>query len=505
MSPSEVYSPNVEAVREKIYLSKIVIEFMVSNPEASYEDLLNRLETAVPPSGLNKMTEDTLLRHAQFVCDQAHNFDQAGDDDEDMLITAPCIRAVITLAGITLGKRRALRRGAQKPKVEKVPKWTKATTTPLVRNLFESFFPEQIEAGQDPAAARRTRCDVCDVCQKPDCGACRNCKDMVKFGGSGRSKQCCLERRCPNLVVAQAEDDDSEELVGIVLEDGTAKPKLARIRRHTHRLAWSGKPTVTEGKRTYYSSVMINEEEYFANDCVMVEPDDSQTPVFIARINHMWEDGKGKKHFHADWFCRGSDTVLGETADPLELFINNDCEDCLIDAIMKKVTVQYVEPPHNWKELGGIPEPESDYPIRDHDGTAYWYKMMYQAECGRFEDVPKDIHTKVRDPHHPHYTPLPLHTTTTTTTPPHCYTPPPLHTTTTTTHHHHHYHYTPPPPLHTTTTPTTTTTHHHHHDHHHHHHYYYNHHHHHHHYYHYTAPLLFLPVQPLCARDAQPL
>ena len=254
-----------------------------------------------------------------------------------MLITTPCIRDLIRLGGITLGKRRALRRVGPKLKVVKTPKWTKATTTPLVRNLFESFFPEQIDTDKEAGPTRRTRCGVCDACQKNDCGQCKHCKDMVKFGGSGRSKQCCIYRRCPNMVVAEADDDDNEELVGISLEDGTAKPKIHRIRRHTHHVAWSGEPTITEGKRTYYNCVLINDEEYFVNDCVMVEPDDPQTPVYIARINHMWEDGMGRKHFHADWFCRGTDTVLGETADPLELFIINDCEDTLIDAIMKKV------------------------------------------------------------------------------------------------------------------------------------------------------------------------
>lgn len=33
------------------------------------------------------------------------------------------------------------------------------------------------------------------VCQQPECGKCKACKDMVKFGGSGRSKQACQERR----------------------------------------------------------------------------------------------------------------------------------------------------------------------------------------------------------------------------------------------------------------------------------------------------------------------
>lgn len=33
------------------------------------------------------------------------------------------------------------------------------------------------------------------VCQSPDCGKCAACKDMIKFGGSGKSKQACKQRR----------------------------------------------------------------------------------------------------------------------------------------------------------------------------------------------------------------------------------------------------------------------------------------------------------------------
>ena len=34
------------------------------------------------------------------------------------------------------------------------------------------------------------------------------CKDMIKFGGTGRQKQACKERRCPNMAVKIAEEDD---------------------------------------------------------------------------------------------------------------------------------------------------------------------------------------------------------------------------------------------------------------------------------------------------------
>lgn len=67
--------------------------------------LLILLQTTVPPAGCSSFTEDSLLRHAQFVIDQVQSFDEAAEDDEDLLITTPCMRALIKLAGVTLGKR----------------------------------------------------------------------------------------------------------------------------------------------------------------------------------------------------------------------------------------------------------------------------------------------------------------------------------------------------------------------------------------------------------------
>ena len=38
-------------------------------------------------------------------CLQAESYDQYGDPDEDLLLTSPCMRDLISLAGVTLGKR----------------------------------------------------------------------------------------------------------------------------------------------------------------------------------------------------------------------------------------------------------------------------------------------------------------------------------------------------------------------------------------------------------------
>lgn len=46
MEPSEEYAPIFALMQEKIYMSKIVVEFLQKNPDATYEDLLNKIEVS---------------------------------------------------------------------------------------------------------------------------------------------------------------------------------------------------------------------------------------------------------------------------------------------------------------------------------------------------------------------------------------------------------------------------------------------------------------------------
>ena len=62
-------------------------------------------------------------------------------------------------------------------------------------NDAEESSPKELPVG----AIKKTAgsCGECAACLKAtDCGRCANCKDMIKFGGEGRKKQKCMERRC---------------------------------------------------------------------------------------------------------------------------------------------------------------------------------------------------------------------------------------------------------------------------------------------------------------------
>uniref|UniRef100_A0A8C3GW16 DNA (cytosine-5)-methyltransferase n=1 Tax=Corvus moneduloides TaxID=1196302 RepID=A0A8C3GW16_CORMO len=392
MEPSEEYAPTFALMQEKIYMSKIVVEFLQNNRHVSYEDLLNKIETTVPPAGLNfnRFTEDSLLRHAQFVVEQVESYDEAGDSDEPPVLITPCMRDLIKLAGVTLGKRRAVRRQAIRhpTRIDKDKGPTKATTTKLVYLIFDTFFSEQIEKDEREEdkenATKRRRCGVCEVCQQPECGKCKACQNMVKFGGSGRSKQACLQRRCPNLAVREADED--EEVDDNIPEMPSPKKMLQgrKKKQNKSRISWVGEPIKSDGKKDYYQRVCIDSETLEVGDCVSVSPDDPTKPLYLARVTAMWEDSSGQM-FHAHWFCPGSDTVLGATSDPLELFLVDECEDMQLSYIHGKVNVIYKAPSDNWSMEGGL---DMEIKMVEDDGRTYFYQMWYDQEYARFESPP---------------------------------------------------------------------------------------------------------------------
>lgn len=48
----------------------------------------------------------------------------------------------------------------------------------------------------DASRKRQRSCNECVGCLTPNCGLCRYCKDMPKFGGPGELHQKCEKRKC---------------------------------------------------------------------------------------------------------------------------------------------------------------------------------------------------------------------------------------------------------------------------------------------------------------------
>ena len=119
-------------------------------------------------------------------------------------------------------------------------------------------------------------------------------------------------------------------------------------------------------------------------DCVSVTPEEPNVPLYIARVISLWEEA-GDKYFHACWFSRGGETVLGETSDPSELFLVDSCEDIALSAVIGKVSVQYQPIPSDWRQLGG--KEEDLEPEVEEEGT-FFFQKWYDPDTARFEDAP---------------------------------------------------------------------------------------------------------------------
>ncbi|XP_049797488.1 DNA (cytosine-5)-methyltransferase 1-like [Schistocerca nitens] len=160
---------------------------------------------------------------------------------------------------------------------------------------------------------------------------------------------------------------------------------------HVQKLVrWRGESVAESWPYKYYrfvsnkKSAVIDGEVICVNDCVLVNSNLPGTPFLVAKIRYMWEDEKRVKWFHATWYCRGMDTVVGRAADPLELFVVDECENTRISLIKSKVVVHYRSVPKNWREIGGISSSDGS-PFIDNGRTFYCQKR-YDRENTRFED-----------------------------------------------------------------------------------------------------------------------
>lgn len=62
---------------------------------------------------------------------------------------------------------------------------------------------------------RKRRCRRCPGCLAVDCGNCYACRDMLKYGGRGISKQACCQRRCRQPVNPYNHHEPQERLVNM--------------------------------------------------------------------------------------------------------------------------------------------------------------------------------------------------------------------------------------------------------------------------------------------------
>ena len=142
------------------------------------------------------------------------------------------------------------------------------------------------------------------------------------------------------------------------------------------------------GRRSYYRSVTLDGNlTVNVGDHVIINGDtatDSRLQLHVGVIAKIYDEtGGGGGQAHVQWFGRRSDTVLGGTGDPTELFRLRVCEDVPLLSIWRKCTVTCVTQQNQdtWRLAGGtVPEDA----MKD-DGVSFWYRFEYIPVWARFQ------------------------------------------------------------------------------------------------------------------------
>merc|ERR1719450_1996989 len=157
---------------------------------------------------------------------------------------------------------------------------------------------------------------------------------MVKFGGTGKSKQACLDRVCENMTVendqteTSGDEDENDSTkansskgnfpkdkpingkksLQINLKDCAIPVTRMNSGNNKSQVEWIGEPLDVTTKKTFYRGVRVHDETRSVGDYVY------GTDGNVCRIVNLFETKGGKCHAHLQEFTPGKATILGETS-----------------------------------------------------------------------------------------------------------------------------------------------------------------------------------------------
>ncbi|CAH0547187.1 unnamed protein product [Brassicogethes aeneus] len=370
MKPNYRYKDPYSPFFKKVELSKVILDYLIikewENP--SYKLLMQHL-------ALNHcVEEDYVLKNAHFVINQIKEYDKSSRTEDQMLISLACVRRLIWLSKYSIRKIPRLKYGYKPP--DNIHKKTfNATTTKLVYNLFEKLF-KNIKLKD-----KNESCGVCRRCQRIDCGECKNCKTMKKFGGTGKENVRCKRKICMAVVISDSSDSSSSSDDSFTSTDPDyyyRKPNLFSY-KIIHKVEFLEPPLIHKNK-SYYSAVQVGTMIIEQGSFVVLNSEKVNEAQLICRVEYIFRGESDM--FHAQLFGRGFETVLGETADPRELFVFDKCFDVPLGAIVSLTNVSYQKAHLNWSDIGGL----YSEPTKSYCSSSFYFSKKYAHEFCTFSD-----------------------------------------------------------------------------------------------------------------------
>ncbi|KAI3969892.1 hypothetical protein MKX01_038360 [Papaver californicum] len=128
----------------------------------------------------------------------------------------------------------------------------------------------------------------------------------------------------------EIEEEDAEEKV-VSLDGKVPKshsPKPVKAKSTNNEIRWDGGSIgkICSGEALYKQAI-VRGDVVVVGGTVGLDLDDSEEMPVIYLVEYMYERSNGKKMVHGRVMKRGSETVLGNTANEREVFLTNNCQE----------------------------------------------------------------------------------------------------------------------------------------------------------------------------------
>jgi DNA (cytosine-5)-methyltransferase 1 len=104
---------------------------------------------------------------------------------------------------------------------------------------------------------------------------------------------------------------------------------------------WDGEAMgQTPSGEAIYQRAIVCGESVNVGGFVLVDKEGFNEFSHICLVEYMYENSKGEIFFHGRLMMRGYQTILGNTADDRELFLNNDCQEFEVNDFVENLVVE---------------------------------------------------------------------------------------------------------------------------------------------------------------------
>ncbi|MCO5563301.1 hypothetical protein L7F22_016941 [Adiantum nelumboides] len=190
--------------------------------------------------------------------------------------------------------------------------------------------------------------------------------------------------------------DNEEEKIVITGHTKKSKTKLRFNQDKQLKIDWVSKSSgKTAAQEPVYTKVKLRSDEINVGSVILVETEDSSEEPEMLIVEYLFEKKNGNKYLHGRFLERGHQTVLGNAADPLAVFLTDRCLDVNLTDVKGTVIVHMNKRAwgHATRKLNAAEDEILRAAAKKNEAGAlieFHCRAMYCPDKGAFLNIPFD-------------------------------------------------------------------------------------------------------------------